>query len=311
MSFRFAISIILILLAFPGLSQAFQGYVQPFGQGGSIAWGNGELAVTRPLGVAGEDGNVQLTPLSVRKATSQARKQLLDMIKGVRIDSKRTVSAFLAEDDENAARVRGIVQNSPLQRPAMFEDGGEVVVTERLRGKLAELILPTTIQFQSGIPPRLSTSMEESMSYQAPTPEEVGSGAGGYTGVIVDARGMKVTPCLTPVIYGQDGVAGYGPFLVSRANAVSKGVAAYATTSDPLSLKLRVGSQPLLVRALKAHGSWRTNIVVSTPMAQLIHAVMQSEDAAQGCRFVIVVDAPPSPESEEAVSTQAPIEEEQ
>lgn len=293
MSFRNIFPILAILLIFPTGVSAFQGYEQPLGIGGSIAWGSGELTVTRPLGMAGEDGAVQLTPLSVRKATSQARKQLLDMIMGVRIDSKRTVSSYLANNDAQAARVRGIVQNSPLERPAMYDEGGEVRVSEFLRGKLAELILPTTIQFQSGIPPKLSTSMEQSMSYKAPSPEEVGSGASGYTGVIIDARGLKVTPSLTPVVYGQDGVGGYGPFLVSRAKAISEGVAAYATTNDPLVLRERVGKRPLVVRGLNAYGSWRTNVIVSTPMAQLIHAVMKSGEAAERCGLVIVVDGPP------------------
>lgn len=304
MSVRLILLILCTLLIVPTSSLAFDGYVQPVGDGGTIAWGNGGLSVVRPLGTSGEDGSEPLTPLSVRKAASNARKQLLDMIMDVRIDSKRSVSSFLAESDEQAARVRGIVQNSPLERPSMFEEGGEVRVSERLRGKLAELILPTTIPFQSGIPPKLSTSMEESMAYEPPSPEEVGSGAVGYTGVIVDARGKKVTPCLTPVIYGQDGVGSYGAFMISRANAVEKGVAAYATTSDPLALSERVGRQPLVVRALNAYGSWRTDIIVSTPMAQLVHAVMQGEDAVDNCRLVIVVDAAPKAETEE----QAPAE---
>lgn len=147
-----------ILMAFLALAfvsanaSAFQGYVQPVGEGGSIAWGNGEMSVVRILEKPGPD-QPALTPLSVRKAASGARKQLLDMVLAVRIDSKRTVSAFLSEDAQLASRVRGVIQNSPLVRPAVFDDGGEVRVSETLRGKLAELILPTTIQFQSGIPP--------------------------------------------------------------------------------------------------------------------------------------------------------------
>lgn len=311
MSTRLIISIFCSLLILPVTASAFQGYVQPVGEGGNIAWGNGELSVSRMLSPGGEDGSEPLSPLSIRKAASQARKQLLDIIMQVRIDSKRSVSSFLAESDEQAARVRGVVQNSPLERPTMYQEGGEIRVFETLRGKLAELILPTTIQFQSGIPPKLSTSMEESMAYEAPGPEEVGSGAAGYTGVVVDARGMQVTPCLTPVIYGQDGVGSYGAFLVSRSNAIEKGVAAYATTNDPIVLRERVGSQPLVVRALNAYGSWRTDIVISTPMARLVHAVMSSADAAENCRLVIVVDEPKVEMEEQAPAEVAAEVEEQ
>jgi len=288
------------LLAFPAAAPAFQGYVQTVGDGGSIAWGSGDLSVARVLEQSA-DGGAAPSPLALRKAVTGARKQLLDMILGVRIDSHTTVSAHLSEDADLAARVRGAVQNSPLERPAVFADSGEIKVTESLRGKLAELILPTTIQFQSGIAPKMPTSMEQSMSFEASEPEHVGSGAGtgGFTGVIVDARGLKVTPALAPVIYGQDGQGAYGAFLVSRQSAIDKGVAAYAETTDPQVLRERVGERPLTVKALSAYGSWRTDLIISTPMARLVRAVMRSGEAVNDCRVVIVLD--PSTQAEPAM----------
>ncbi len=292
MSLRIFSVVMAALLAFPCSVLAFQGYVQSFGDGGTIAWGSGEVAVVRSLATDDGEEPAVTDPLAIRKAASQARKQMLDMILSVRIDAKRTVSAYISDDRELATRVRGVVQNSPFERPAVFEDRGEIRVAERLRGKLAELVLPTTIQFQSGIPPKLSTSMEQSMSFEDGLPEEAGVGARGYTGVIIDARGYKVTPALAPVIYGQDGEGAYGAFLVSRASAIAKGVAAYANTSAPEALRERVGDRPLSVRALSAYGSWRTDLIISSPMARLVRAVMRSGDAMENCRLVIVVDAP-------------------
>ncbi len=290
---------LVVLVVFPVCTQAFQGYVQSVGENGTIAWGSGEMVVVRILQKTEGGSSSSLTPLVVRKAASSARKQLLDMVLGVRIDAKSTVSAYLSEDAQLAGRVRGVVQNSPLVRPALFGDDGEVRVSEALRGKLVELILPTTIQFQSGIPPKLSTSMEQSLAFGGQAPEHVGSSAAGYTGVIFDARGLKVTPALTPVIYGQDGMGAYGAFLVSRTNAIEKGVVAYATTADPAVLKERVGSRPLVVKALSAYGSWRTDLIITSPMARLVRAVMGSGEAVDNCRVVIVLD--PSEPSAPAV----------
>lgn len=294
---RIVFFILLSLLTFPVNSLAFQGYVQSFGEDGTISWGSGDIVVVRDLTSVENGTSENLTPLAVRKATSQARKQMLDMVMGIRIDSKRTISAYLAGDDELAARVRGVVHNSPFQRPAMFDGTGEVRVSESLRGKLSELVFPTTIQFQSGIPPRLSTSMEQSMSFND-KPEQVGGAAGTYTGVIIDARGLKVTPSLAPVVYGQDGLGAYGPFVVSRDNAIAHGVAAYATTSDPGALSSRVGSRPLTVKALNAYGSWRTDLIITTSMSKLIRAVMRPGDIVDRCRVVIVIDAPEPPAAE-------------
>lgn len=223
---------------------------------------------------------------------------MLDIILATRIDSKRTVSAYLSEDAGLAARVRGMVQNSPLERPSVFEENGEIRVFETFRDKLAELVLPTTIPFQSGIPPRLSTSLEQQFDYQENTLEEAGDGSISYTGVIIDARGLKVTPCLSPVVYGQDGMGAYGAFLVSRENAIKHGVVAYVTTPDPAQLRSRVGSNPLSIKALSVYGSWRTDLIISTPMANLVRATMSSPGVTGNSRVVIVLSNEPS-ESEE------------
>ncbi|WP_196772869.1 hypothetical protein [Pseudodesulfovibrio alkaliphilus] len=268
---------------------AFEGLVQPMGEGGAIAWGSGEVEVVRALEQDGDGG--EPTPLAVRMAVGQARKRLLDIILAVRVDARGTVSSYLADDEDAAARLRSLVQNSPLKRPAMFDDAGEVRVFERLRGPLAELVLPTSIQFQSGIPPRMPSSMEGNMAFESEgMPEEAGIGVSGFTGIIVDARGLRVTPAMAPVIYGQDGLGAYGPFLVSRASAIASGVAVYAVTDDRAVLRERVGENPLTVRALSTFGSWRTDLVVSSPMAALIRAMMRVGDAVDQCRVVIVID---------------------
>ncbi|WP_157871239.1 hypothetical protein [Pseudodesulfovibrio piezophilus] len=256
-----------------------------------------------------DEEKAALTSLSVRKAVISARKQMLDMILSVRVDSRQTVSAYLSEENELAERVRGLVQNSPIERPSVFNENGEVRVFEILRGKLAELILPTTIPFQSGIPPKMATSFEQDLSFQETVPEPVGTGISRYTGVIIDARGLKVTPALTPVIFGQDGVGVYGAFMVSRADAINKGVVSYVTTPNPVVLEKRVGTNPLLVPALSVYGSWRTDLVIASPMARLIKTILRSPGVLENCRVVVVLDSIEGLNVEEGVySSDLPLE---
>jgi hypothetical protein len=298
---------VLVALFSPVTAFSFQGYVQSFDQDGTITWGNGEITVSKVMTNTDAPQSEHLMAYEVRKAATQARKQMLDMIMSTRIDAKRTVSGFLADNTELAARVRGLVQNSRFERPAVFDGEGTVRVFESFRGKLAELVLPTTIPFQSGIPPRLSTSMEQSMTYTQGVPEQAGAGY-GYTGVIIDARGYQVTPALAPVIYGQDGVGAYGAFQVSRASAVSKGIVAYSNVADKGALRSRVGDRPLVVRALNSYGSWRTDLIISTPMAQLVRKVMSGGLPAQGCRVVIAIDPPKPMDADTDKSNEVPAE---
>ncbi|WP_316900844.1 hypothetical protein [Pseudodesulfovibrio indicus] len=297
MPFRKLIPIILLFMIFPFQAQAFEGLVQTTGEGGSIAWGNGEVSVVRSVeGAAADESDQALSPMAVRKAATQARKELLDLVLSVRIDGHQTVGAFLSGDSDLAAQVRGLIQNSLFQGPGLYEEQGKVRVSERFRGPLAELVLPVTIQFQSGIPPKLSTATSQNVDMPDNAPEQVGGGNRGYTGVVVDARGLKITPALAPIIYGQDGYGAYGTFQVSRTNAAEKGVAVYAVDDDPKVLQERVGTRPLSVRALSAYGSWRTDMVISAADARLVRAIVKSGSIADGCRVVILVDRPEQPE---------------
>jgi hypothetical protein len=299
MSFRIFVPIILSFLILSSPAQAFDGLVQPLGDGGTIAWGSGELAVVRSIeGAATDESDAALSPLAVRKSVVLARKQLLDMVLSVRIDGHQTVGAFLSGDSDLAAQVRGLIQNSLYRGPGLYDEAGTVRVSEKLRGQLAELILPNTIQFQSTIPPRLSTATGQGVDMPDNAPEEVGSGTRGYTGVIIDARGLKLTPALAPVIYGQDGFGAYGYFQVGRTNVADKGMVAYAVSDNPKVLAERVGNRPLMVKALSAYGSWRTDVVIAASDARLVRAVVKTDSIAAGCRVVILVDAPEkSPEN--------------
>ena len=293
MRLRYILIILLSLFVFTPQAQAFEGLVQTYGDNGTIAWGDGSLAVVHEVeGAASDESDAALSPMAVRKAVTQARKQLLDMVLSARIDGHQTVGAFLSGDSDLAAQVRGLIQNSLFQGPGLADGKGTVRVSESFRGQLADMVLPITIQFQSGIPPKLSTATGPGVDMPDNAPEEVGSGARGYTGVIVDARGLKLTPALSPVVYGQDGFGAYGYFQVSRTNAVNKGVVAYAVTDDPKALAERVGTRPLVVRGLSAYGSWRTDVVIAAADARLVRAIVKAGPIADGCRVVIVVDRP-------------------
>jgi len=299
MSFRIFVPIILAFFIFISPAWAFEGLVQTFGEGGAIAWGSGDMAVDRTIeGAATDESDAALSPLAVRKAVVQARKQLLDMVLSVRIDGHQTVGAFLSGDSDLAAQVRGLIQNSPYRGPGLFDEAGTIRVSEKLRGQLADLILPNTIQFQSTIPPKLSTASGQGVETPDNAPEEVGSGTRGYTGVVIDARGLKLTPALAPVVYGQDGFGAYGYFQVGRTNVAEKGMVAYAVSDNAKVLAERVGKRPLTVRALSAYGSWRTDVVIAASDARLVRAVVKTDSIADGCRVVILVDGPEkSPEN--------------
>lgn len=306
---KYVLLTLLALLVLPVLrAEAFRGYVQTTGDV-SVDWGNGKIAVSRELEIDQDRFDAaHQTARMLRKAAVEGRKLMLDSIYGIRIDSNITVGAFLNDNDAVDARLRRLIQNSRLERPEFMDGKGTLVVTEELRNELAELVLPTTIQFQSGIPPKLDLGVDSladmgaDMTMVEPTGMMAGSGT--YTGLVIDASHlMETSPALTPVIYGRNGVAVYGAYLVGRSEAVRNGVVAYSTSSDPVILRSRVGDRPLVVHALALVGTGKTDLIISGTDAELARILLKDPLVLEQCRVVVVLpqDVEPGESVEEEI----------
>lgn len=295
MMIRTKISVaICFLLLIASSAFAFQGYVESQ-SGASLQWGNGDATArvaVEPLSDVIDP--IQSRSMAIRAAAITARRQLLEAIERIRIDADQTVGFHLAEDMDAAEKVRMLLQNSKLTLPAPneadSESQGEVAVSVSLRGAMADAMLPETIQFLSGIPPRLESSSTAKTDSMEPLPIGIGAG-GGYTGVVIDARNINLTPALCPVVYDSNGVGVYGTFMVSRSVAVNSGVAAYSTTDEWVVLRNRVGESPLVINAVSK--ATDTDPVISARDAMLARAVLGRKNIGNKARVVIVLDSKP------------------
>ncbi len=85
-------------------------------------------------------------------------------------------------------------------------------------------------------------------SVQLPQPPVGSQGAiGGFTGLVVDCRGLGLKPVMSPVIKNAEGTPIYGHKNLDYDKVVAQGMAAY--TTDPEKLP-RAGSNPLVVKAV-------------------------------------------------------------
>lgn len=287
---RLIILVLTVVLLYAVPAVAFKGYVQQAGDV-SIDWGSGNISVSKELTVDPErfDATHQIA-LELRRAAVNARKQMLEVVYDLRIDGATTVAAYLAENDAADAQVRRLIQNSKLERPEFLDGQGTLVVSESLRGQLAELILPTTIQFQSGIPPKLSLGLDSLAAMNTVEPTSMMAGSGTYTGLVVDASSLAgIQPALAPVVYGRDGEAVYGPFRISRSSAAERGVVAYSMSADPVLVRERAGDRPLVVQALAAAGSGKTDLIISGTDAALVRILLKDPAVLEQCKVVIAL----------------------
>jgi hypothetical protein len=273
-----------LLAVFAGVSaaqQALTGTIkdveEQVGTTGKVDWTTGVItAVGIGAPPALPANPAQARGMAERAAQVVALRNLLESIKGVRVDSSTTVENFIVTSDIIKTQVNGIVQGATIMDKKYMSDGSvEVTVGMKITGALAETLLPKT-------PPAPPTGLTGTLS-----PATQGQ---AYTGLIIDARGLGVRPAMAPKILNEEGKEVYGSAWINRDYAVREGMVGYL--KDPVAAQAnpRVTDKPLLVKAQKVTGENRVDLVISNADAAMIHGASQNLSFLEKCRVIILVD---------------------
>ncbi len=243
------------------------------GTSGRVDWTTGVITA---VGIGAPPANpanpAQARAMAERAAQVVAYRNLLEAVKGVRIDATTTVENFMVTSDVVRTQVSGFVQGATVMDKKYMSDGSvEVTVGMRLTGALADALLPKTSQ--------------------AAPPAGVGSASGQvFTGLIVDARGLGVRPAMAPKILNEDGKEIYGSAWINRDWAVREGMAGYLKDPAQAQANPRVTDKPLLVKAIKPSGDARVDMVISNADAALVQGSAQNLSFLEKCKVIILVD---------------------
>jgi len=245
--------------------------VEPL-QNGEINWTLQTIRVTGSGAPSPDAPNIAVARLGAeRVAKLDAMRNALEAIQGVWIDSQTTVKNAMLESDVIRSKVQGFVQGARVVETKYLSDGAiQVVVEVSLRGAggINDLLLPK----------QMGTK---------PVPKE---GPAVYTGLIVDAKGLKVRPALSPKIVDMEGREVYGSAFVSREYAIEQGMVGYAKDLAAAQQNERVAASPLIIKAQKTTGSGGSDLVISNVDAQSLRDSSKNMSFLEKCRVMIVVD---------------------
>jgi len=231
----------------------------------------------------------QARAMAERAAQVVAYRNLLEAVKGVRVDSTTTVENFMVSSDIIRTEVSGIIQGATVMDKKYMSDGSvEVTVGMKLTGALAEALLPKSMPGAPGMPAAPAPGMPAAPAAPAaPAPAQPGQ---LYTGLIVDGRGLGVRPAMSPKIMSEEGKEIYGSAMISRDYAVREGMAGYMKDPAAAAANPRVADKPLTVKALKVSGDSRVDLVVSNADATTIQNAAQNMSMLEKCKVIILVD---------------------
>jgi len=263
-------------------------WVEKVGQG-SVNWSAGYIEAVG-IGAPSDKsiGKANARPMAMRAAKVDAYRNLLEITKGVQVDSATTVKSFTVESDVINTQVNGLVKGAQVVKTDYMSDG-TVEVTLRIPlygGILAQTIMPLAIA-KPPVPPAPSV-------LEAPAPAVTAPAAPAapvaYTGMVVDARGIQARPAMSPRVFDEDGKEVYGSANVDREYAVQQGMSGYARDLNAAQSNQRVTVNPITVKALKTSGPGKSDLIISNADAQQIRASAENMTFMKKCRVMVVLD---------------------
>ncbi len=278
-------------------------FIQQFDDG-RVDWQEGIITATG-IGAPPETAKnpAQARAMAQRAATVVARRNLLEITKGVQIDSTTTVEDFMVTSYIIQTQISGFLKNSQVIDTAYMSDGSvEVTVALNLRGGFASVIMPQVQPVAPAPPPPAPAPVTPPPTLpappappvapapQAPAAPPTAAPAQVYTGLVVDARGLSAKPAMTPKVLDENGMEVYGSSFVSREFAIQQGMAGYAKDPAVASQNPRVAETPFVAKAINAQGRARTDLVISNAQANEIRSLTQHQNFLEKCRVMVILD---------------------
>ncbi|MGD9853080.1 MAG: hypothetical protein AB7T38_17675 [Nitrospirales bacterium] len=259
---------------------------------GQINWTSGTISSVGFGAPPSSAPSAAIQSLATRAAIAVARRNLLELVEGVRIDSETIVENFMVKSDVIQSHVQGVVKNAFVTAKHVLPDGNvEVILTMNMWGNhsLMSNLTPSPTQF---------LNLSEDTRHKET-----------YTGLVIDARELGIQPATFPKVLDENQYILYEKKTTFPHLVTQKGMVQYfMPTTRPSALlpqyflypatethanhtvEQRVGPRPLHLKGIQKSGSLETDIIVSAADAKKIRQDPSLMDLLHNANVIIVID---------------------
>ena len=274
---------ILLFIAGLGIPLFSQGFIGDQLKNGSVNYADRTITAIG-IGFIPENainaGQARRSALRISK--QDALRNLVEIVNGVVVTSETTVSGAMF-DDEIKTKVKGVIRGAERVGDPKYLSDTSVEVTYQVKmSGISEVLIPPVI-----ISAVLENTGTEKKSVINKT---IDPSSGDITGIIIDAKGLKVRPALAPKVIDKDGGIIYGPGDYSREYAVTQGVVGYSKTIESAKIDSRVKGNPLVIKATGVSGQNSTDVIIGNEDIKRVGSANTSYDVLNDCRVIILLD---------------------
>lgn len=240
-----------------------------------VNWSSGTVSA---IGRASPEDNRESAHKSVQgSARADANRQILKILKKIKINNALTVGEYASKNDTILAGVEKTASDAVILKQYYTSAlSVEIFIETSMFGGLLQLVLPEKIRQIPAIIP------ETNKGNNKITPKNP------YTGLIIDARELSVEPVLNPVLVSEQGDEIYSFVFISREFAVQNGVCKYFSSMDQAFKEKRIGRHPLVFKALRMEGKQNSAIVISMSDYHQFEKAAERHKFLKECRVIIV-----------------------
>lgn len=211
-----------------------------------------------------------------RAAIMDAQRNLIEIIKGAQVDAESSMDMYLLQSDVVKTKVSGMIKGAMVVSEGLEDGGYHVVMSVPMYGvgSVADAAITAKLGDSPSAPAPVPAPSAQAVKEYAPAPQaNIG---GGYTGLVIDAKGSELVRTFCPVIYDVNGRAIYGVQNVDKDYAISHGVVEYAEGADNWQGigrgTTRAGSNPLIVKivGLQERATNKCDVIISVEEADKI-----------------------------------------
>lgn len=240
--------------------------VQKLGHG-EINWSKKVVTATGSGAANLKDASVaQARLMAERAAKLDALRNILETIQGIQVSGSRNATDLMS-NGEIKSRISGMAQGYKVVDTKYYSDGSvDVIISMPIDENLTNALVERPKKAR-----KVSTE-----------------GAAGFSGLIVNARGLGLTPSMAPRIVDEAGKEVYGTEVVSDTGLKQGGIVGYAKQDD--QAKERVGDKPIVVKALRLADKSRTDVVIANGDADKLRDPNSNLSFLADGKVVILVD---------------------
>jgi len=275
---------------------------------GYVNWTTGKVYATG-YGIENTKYKKPIAIMRAKRAASiDARRNLLESIGGVKINSQTIIKNGMLDSDTIKTTVSGVVRNARITDVKSEDTMVKVTIEAPLNGSVLDALYPEIIQNdllslmdRSFIFPNISMRfaslddesiakiykrldrLDKAVFFQDKVDKKE------VTGVIIDARGTNFIPTLSPKIFKiRTANPMYPDGVIDKDTLISSFSALFVDSLDDAKEHPKVGDYPIVIKALRTYGTWRDKLILSTKESERFSKLL-NKDVLKNAKVVIVI----------------------